>query len=67
MRSASLLVVALGLLCGGFSYWGLNSAAGRAQFDEMAGILPLAAMPASFFFLLLAILFWWLADRRAGR
>jgi hypothetical protein len=29
---------------GPFGYWGLNTVAGRARFDEMAGIIPLAAM-----------------------
>lgn len=29
-----------GLLCLGFSAWGLYTPAGRIRFDEMAGIIP---------------------------
>ncbi len=27
-----------------FGWWGSNTAAGRHRFDEMAGIIPIAAM-----------------------
>ena len=33
----------LGFLAMGFGWWGANSAAGRQRFDEMAGIIPIAA------------------------
>ena len=64
MRTLSLAFVILAVLLAGFAWWGMNSAGGRGAFDEMAGILPIAAVPASFLPILPAILCWWLADRR---
>jgi len=66
MRGVSLLCAALALCLAGFAYWGLNTDAGRHAFDEMGGIVPLAAVPASFLLVLLAILFWSLAGRRGN-
>lgn len=39
------LLVAAALGCFGFGYWGLHTVAGRAAFDEMAGMIPLVALP----------------------
>ena len=36
-----LLVAGAGLL--GFGWWGMSTARGRSAFDEMAGMIPLAA------------------------
>lgn len=52
-----LLVAALG--CFGFSYWGLNTVSGRGAFDEMAGMIPLAAAPVGILLLLCAAVLWW--------
>jgi hypothetical protein len=61
----SLLLLLLALLLGAFAYWGLYTRAGAARFDEMAGMIPVAAAAAAALLLLAAALAWWLA-RRGG-
>ena len=34
----------LGFIAMAFGWWGANTAAGRQRFDEMAGIIPIAAL-----------------------
>lgn len=50
----------LGAITTAFGWWGVYTAAGRRQFDEMAGILPLAslALGALLIVIGLALLFW---------
>jgi hypothetical protein len=43
MHSVSLLLFALAVSCEAFAYWGLSTVPGRRAFDEMAGMIPLAA------------------------
>lgn len=43
MRIAIGLLVALGFGLVAFGYWGLETAAGRRAFDEMAGMIPFGA------------------------
>jgi len=43
MRNTAIILVALALACEAFAYWGLNTISGRHAFDEMAGMIPLAA------------------------
>ena len=57
-----LCIAAFG--CAAFSYWGLNTVAGRRAFDEMAGIIPLAAGVLSAPLLLLAVFLWWLSEKK---
>jgi len=57
------LLGAAAVACEAFSYWGLNTVPGRAAFDEMAGIIPLAAAPLGLCLALAALFFWW-RDRR---
>jgi hypothetical protein len=33
-----------GFIAMAFGWWGANTAAGRQRFDEMAGIIPIAAL-----------------------
>lgn len=40
MRYLPQILCVLGILALLFSYWGINTAAGRRQFDEMAGMIP---------------------------
>jgi hypothetical protein len=40
--SKTLLVI--GVLAFAFGWWGYYTVSGRRQFDEMAGIIPLAAL-----------------------
>jgi tetrahydromethanopterin S-methyltransferase subunit B len=35
------VLLLVGVSAIGFGYWGLNTVQGRANFDEMAGIIPL--------------------------
>jgi len=58
---AALLVAGLGSLV--FSWWVLNTQAGRSAFDEMAGMIPFAAGPFGLLLLLAAAIVWW----RSGR
>lgn len=57
MSKALLL---LGVIALAFGWWGYYTEAGRHQFDEMAGIIPLAALALGALLLLigLALLFW---------
>ncbi len=41
MKYLIWILLVFGLLANGFSYWGLETPGGQAQFDEMAGIIPL--------------------------
>jgi len=43
MRNIGLALLLLGATLGIFSYWGVETQAGRREFDEMSGILPLFA------------------------
>ncbi|MEY2563220.1 MAG: hypothetical protein QOH88_1413 [Verrucomicrobiota bacterium] len=60
-----ILIVAA-VICEGFAYWGLETRAGRAAFDEMAGMIPLAAAPIGLCFAAAALLLWW-RGTRAGQ
>jgi len=64
MRSVPLLLLLVGLACCAFSYWGLNTLAGRSAFDEVAGIIPLAASPIGLFLLVCAAVLWLKRRRR---
>lgn len=44
-----------------FGWWGLETAAGRRAFDEMAGIIPLVTGVASFVLLLVAAALYYFA------
>ena len=59
MRLLPLILILLALACESFAYWGLNTVPGRAMFDEMAGMIPLAAAPLGLVFLLTAALVFW--------
>jgi lipopolysaccharide export LptBFGC system permease protein LptF len=58
MRDLHTFLLAAALACFGFSYWGLNTVSGRAAFDEMAGMIPLAATPIGVLILLCAAVLW---------
>jgi len=58
MRVLSTFLVVAALACFGFSYWGLKTVSGRAAFDEMAGIIPLAATPVGLLLLICAAVLW---------
>ncbi|WP_426956271.1 hypothetical protein [Muricoccus radiodurans] len=64
MHNAAVALLVLSALAAGFAYWGLETAAGRQHFDEMAGIIPFAAALASVLLALLAALAAWLGRRR---
>ncbi len=63
MRATSLALGVLALACEVFAYWGMKTEAGRSSFDEMAGTLPLAAVPAGALLALSALVVWWLSKR----
>ena len=43
MRTFALALLLLALGLAGFGAWGTGTAAGRAAYDEMAGVVPLLA------------------------
>ena len=49
----------LAVACEAFAFWGLTTAAGRHAFDEMAGMIPLAASGLGVLFGLGALVAWW--------
>jgi hypothetical protein len=65
MRSVALVLLLLAVACEAFAWWGMNTASGRAAFDEMAGIIPLAAAPAGLVLAVTSIFTWWRSTRRA--
>ncbi len=64
MRALPAILLIIGTTCVIFSYWGLNTTAGHNAYDEMAGIIPLAAAPVGLVFIALAGGVWWLQRRR---
>jgi hypothetical protein len=46
MRHIPQLLCVIGFLALVFAYWGINTVAGRRQFDEMAGMIPLGVLGA---------------------
>lgn len=59
MPIATFLLALAALACEVFAYWGLNTVAGRSAFDEMAGMIPLAAAPVGLCLAGAALLTWW--------
>ena len=43
MRRAALICLCLALLLAGLAWWGLSTPSGRQRFDEMDGMIPVAA------------------------
>ncbi len=54
-----LVLVVLGVAGLAFCWWGLSTVPGRRAFDEMAGMIPLAAGAAGALLLLAAVAAWW--------
>jgi hypothetical protein len=67
MRVAAITLVAAAIACEIFAYWGLNTVAGRRAFDEMAGIIPMAAGALGVPLALGAGYLWWRSRRNAAR
>lgn len=49
----------IGLICEVFAYRGLETASGRRVFDEMAGMIPFAAVPVGLRLVAIAVFVWW--------
>lgn len=58
MRYLPLILVAAAVACLAFAYWGLATPAGRRAYDEMAGMIPMAAALAGAVFGLAAVAIW---------
>jgi hypothetical protein len=43
MRNVGLVLLAISAALAVFGYWGASTVAGRRQFDEMAGMIPVAS------------------------
>jgi len=61
MRLLTALLLIASVLCVAFAYWGLKTTAGRAAFDEMAGMIPLGVGVLGIVFALGALVLWWLS------
>lgn len=59
MRTIALILFLIGLACEAFAFWGLETRAGRRAFDEMAGMIPMAAAPVGLLFVIAAMVIWW--------
>jgi hypothetical protein len=59
MRTIAVLLFVLTLACELFAYWGLNTVSGRAAFDEMAGMIPLAVGIVGLPLAILSGWIWW--------
>ena len=64
MRIIALVLLVLAIACETFAYWGMSTASGRRAFDEMAGMVPLAAAVAGALFVVVAAVVWWRAAPR---
>lgn len=58
MKTAALIALVVGVVALLFGAWGRFSAAGKSQFDEMAGIIPMAAWYAGMGLIILALGLW---------
>lgn len=63
MKLLAVLLALLSLAGMIFGWWGMETVAGRRQFDEMAGIIPLVTGVVSFILLLVAAGLYYLANR----
>jgi hypothetical protein len=67
MKAAAVIITAAAALALAFGAWGRLTLAGRRQFDEMAGILPLFSYYAGFALAAAAAVLWILLIRRKRR
>jgi hypothetical protein len=67
MRPAALILAVAGAALLAFGFWGAQTAAGRHRFDEMDGIIPVAAGTLGGFCLIAAVVLDMLAERRERR
>lgn len=67
MKITAIVLMFLAIACEVFSYWGLNTIAGRQAFDEMAGIIPLAAGLLGALLAVSAVVVWWFGRRARTR
>jgi hypothetical protein len=63
MKLFAILLALLSLAGLTFGWWGLETASGRRQFDEMAGMIPLFAGIASLVLLVVAAILYYVANR----
>lgn len=55
MRTIAVVILVISVSLGVFGYWGINTAAGRRRFDEMAGMIPYFALIAAGVLLLIGV------------
>lgn len=61
MRLLAALLLIAAVLCVAFGYWGVKTPAGRAAFDEMAGMIPMGVGVLGIVLALAALVLWWLS------
>jgi drug/metabolite transporter (DMT)-like permease len=67
MHITAIVLLFLAVACEVFSYWGLNTIAGRQAFDKKAGIIPFAAGLFGGVLAACAVLVWWFGRRARTR
>ena len=68
VKAATIAMYCVGTALAGFGYWGLNSAAGRRQYDEMDALYPAIALASGLGFIVAAAAMQvWRAWRRRAR
>ncbi len=63
MRIAFVILLLLTVGCGAFGYWGVHTPAGRRAYDEMAGMIPMAAAWGSLLLAAATVVVGWFAFR----
>ena len=65
MHVLPIVLLVAGAACELFAYWGITTVPGRRAFDEMAGMIPLAAAPLGLVLMAAAVALWWYSRRPA--
>ena len=66
MKAVPVVLVLAGAACELFAYWGINTVSGRRTFDEMAGMIPLAAAPLGVVLIFSGVVLGWLIRGQRG-
>jgi len=67
VRITAVILLILAVACEAFGYWGLNTLEGQHAYDEMAGIVPFAAVAVGWIFAVIAVVLLWLRHRAGKR
>jgi len=66
MSRVALVLLAVGACSAVFGWWGVYTVEGRRRFDEMAGMIPMAALHAGWVLAAAALVWLAVSAQRAG-